>query len=229
MAEMLRDPDSTEKHLSIVRRHLRLCKLVKGAAFLRDAIEPAYQKLTGTLAEKKKATEAEEDAQDDTELRGREAADSIRTASERAKQYDRDVPGETVFQRIFPEGGFGDFIASNGTSSTSDVRLIATRIHDLGPAHALAKLSTDLEAHAVALEASQKAVEDAVRARNLAEAEDELAQAALRRAYEANSLDARKKFGKVIAERLFPRIRRRGAADDGSGGGSGPTGEGGGG
>jgi hypothetical protein len=143
--------------------------------------------------------------------------------SERAKQHDRDAPGSAAFERIFPEGGFGDFIASNGTVSAISARLVATRIADLGPAHPMAALSADLEARAVAIEESRKTHEDAVRARKLAEAEDELAQAALRRVYEENSLDARKKLGRVAAERLFPRIRRRNQSDEG---GSGPSGGG---
>ncbi len=55
--------------------------------------------------------------------------------------------------------------------------------------------------------------ESALRARKLAEAEDELAQAAVRRAYEENWLDAQKKFGKA-AERLLPRLRKRRSNDD---------------
>jgi len=209
MAEMLRDADSSPKHLSTVRRHIRICRTIRGAEFLRAAIEPAYQRLQATLVEKEKAVQAEEDAQDDLDLRRREAADLVRTTSERAKQFDRDMPGDKVFERLFPEGGFSDFITSNGSVSASTAGLFATRLQDLGTSHAMAALASEHEKRATAIDDATKAVESAVRVRKLAVAEDEIAQAALRKAYEDNALDARKKFGKVAAERLFPRIRRR--------------------
>jgi hypothetical protein len=214
MVEKLRDPDSTEKHLSTVRRHIRLCKAAKGAEFLVTAIEPHHTRLTQKLNEKKLAIEAEEDAGDDRNLRGREAADTLRTASERAKQFDRDNPGENTFSRMFPEGGFSGFIASNGTTSAASCRLIATRTRDLGANHPLSNIDTDLQNRATTIDDAQKASDDALRGRKLAEAEEELAQAALRRAYEENALDAEKKFGKAAAERLFPRLRKRDAPDD---------------
>ena len=227
MAEMPRDADSTERHLSVVRRHMRLCRSVKGADFLIAAIEPQYKRQQDTLAVKETANEAEEDGQDDLELRGRESADILRTTAERAKQYDRENPGESTFAKIFPEGGYSDFIASNGTVSSITLSLIATRIKDLGAAHALATLGADYTTRAAVLETAQKTLDDAHRATKLAEAEDELAQAALRRAYEANWLDARKKFGRVQSERLFPRFRRRKGADEGESGSEGGGGGGG--
>ncbi len=39
------------------------------------------------------------------------------------------------------------------------------------------------------------------------EAEEDIAQAALRRQYENNYLDARKQLGKIRAERLFPKLK----------------------
>ena len=211
MAQMLRDSDSTEKHLSTVRRHIRLCNGVKGAEFFATNIEKHHTRLTNTLSDKKKAVEAEEDAQDDRDLRGREAADALRTASERAKQHDRDNPGENSFSRLYPEGGFSDFIASNGTTSATSCRLIATRVKDLGTNHPLAALAAELENRASAVDIAQTNLDNALRARKLAEAEDELAQAALRQAYEENWLDAQKKFSKA-ADRLFPRLRKRESA-----------------
>jgi hypothetical protein len=213
MAEMLRDADSSEKHSSTVRRHMRLCKSVKGAEFLAVAIEPHYVRLDGTMVDKKKANEVEEDAQDDRDLCGRGGADALRNASDRAKQHDRDNPGEKVFDRLYKEGGFSDFIASNGTTSAASCRLIGARARDLGANHPLASIATELETRATAIDDAQAGLGNALRARKLAEAEDELAQAALRRAYEENWLDAQKKFGKA-ADRLFPRLRKRAPSGD---------------
>ena len=213
MAEMLRDSDSTEKHLSASRRHMRLCRRVRGAEFLIAAIEPHRNRLVGTLAAKNQANDAEEDARDDLDAQGREAADAIRTISERAKQQDRDNSGSNAHSTIFPEGGFGPYLTSNNTASAASCNVIATRIQSLGQMHPLAALGTEITTHGNALDAGQTNFDNALRARKLAEAEDELAQAAVRRAYEENWLDAQKKFGKA-ADRLLPRLRKRRANDE---------------
>lgn len=213
MAQMLRDADSSEKHLSVSRRHMRLCRKLKGAEFLIATIEPLHTRLVSTLAAKNQANEAEEDALDDRDACGREAADALRTASERAKQHDRDNLGGNVHAVVFPEGGFSSFINSNGTTSAPSCHLIATRIQSLGATHPLAPLAMELKNHGDTIDAVQTTFGDKLRARKLAEAEDELAQAALRRAYEDNWLDAQKKFGKS-ADRLFPRLRKRASNDD---------------
>lgn len=220
MAQMLRDSDSSEKHLSTVRRHKRLCKGVKGADFLVSNIAPHDTRLDGAMANKKLAAENDEDARDDRDLHGRIGADMIRTTAERAKQHDREVPGESAFARVFPEGGFSAFIGSNGAASATSCRIISARIGELGANHPLASLQADLEACAVAIDETHKHLADTLRARKLAEAEDELAQAALRRAYEDNWLDAQKKFGKSIAERLFPRIRKADTSGENEGEGT---------
>lgn len=213
---MLRDPDSTSRHLTVVRRHLRLCSLFAGAGFLAANIQPAYAQLQSTAAAKQVAREAEEDARDDLNFHGLDAADTLRTLSERAKQRDRENPGDTAFARVFPEGGFGDYITSQGTVSASDCELLAKRVTALGANHSLASFVADLNGHRMAIDEAQKLTEAALRGRKAAEADDELAQAALRRAYEHNALDAQKKFGKR-AERLFPRIRSNKRRDDDNG------------
>ena len=55
---------------------------------------------------------------------------------------------------------------------------------------------------------SLNALGDAVRASKLAEAEEELAQAALRKQFESNYLNGRGAVGRAIAERLFPKATR---------------------
>lgn len=216
MAEMLHNSDSSKKHLSVVRRHMRLCTLFPGADFLVTNAQPSYAHLQSTGVAKQAATEAEEDAQDDLDFRGRGAADALRTISERAKQHDRESPGDNAFGHVFPEGGFSEYITNQGTVVAEDCSILAKRIHQLGANHPLNSLAVDLESRAVSIDAGQKNGEAALRARKLAEAEDELAQAALRRVYEHNALDAQKKFGKR-ADRLFPRIRKRSRPDENGG------------
>jgi len=50
--------------------------------------------------------------------------------------------------------------------------------------------------------------EEAVRSVKFAKAEEEIAQANLRRQYEANYLNARMNFGKISAEQLYPSLSK---------------------
>jgi hypothetical protein len=216
MAEMLRDSDSSVKHLSIARRHIRLYTLQSGAEFLVANMQSSYTQLQTTFTAKRAAQEAEEDARDDLEFRGRDAADTLRTISERAKQHDREHPGDNAFAHVFPEGGFSEYITSQGTVSASNCGVIAKRIAELGANHPMMAFAGDLNARVTAIDEGQTNYDTALRARKMAEADDELAQAALRRAYEHNALDAQKKFGKR-ADRLFPRIRKTSRRDEDGG------------
>ncbi len=50
-------------------------------------------------------------------------------------------------------------------------------------------------------------------AHKIAEAEEEIARTALRRQYESNYLAAREKFGRLVAENLFPDLAARKKAE----------------
>jgi hypothetical protein len=202
MAQMLRDEDSTERHLSVTRRHARRCRSTAGAKGYADAIEPFRRELTAKQAETIRRWEAEEDAADDVELRDGEAADLVRTVAGRAEEHDRKAPSEHVHGKLLPTGRIGDLIHANAVDP-NDLEKLAVRIEALGPAHPLFGLAAEArDIHATQLTAAQ-AYGEALRQRKLGEAEEELAQAALRRQYEINSLDARKDLGRR-AEWLFP-------------------------
>lgn len=209
MAEMLRDADSTEKHIAVVWRHMRLCTLVKGAAKFRVNITPAYEKLVQCETESKKAVEAQENARDTLTVRGYEAADLLRDISDLARLADREAAGSPVSPQIYKEGGFGVFLNSQGICSAASARTVAQRIESLGPGHSLAPKKDELYAAEAAIVAAEQALEAAVREKGMKHVEEELAQAALRKAYEVNALDSRKELGKRVAERLFPPIRKR--------------------
>lgn len=215
MAEMLRDSDSSEKHLAVVWRHMRLCALIKGAAKLRVNITPAYERLAQCQSETKKAVEAQENARDVLTVRGYEAADLLRKTSDLARLADREATGNPVSAQIFKEGGFGVFLNSQGLCSAASARTVAQRIENLGAGHSLAPQKDELYAAEAAIIAAEQAFEAAVREKGVKHVEEELAQAALRKAYEDNSLDARKELGKRVAERLFPAIRKRAANEEG--------------
>jgi hypothetical protein len=122
MATMLNDRDSTDRHLDLTRRHIRLCKQVKGASSLATAIEPALQALLQKQAATKTKLDARQDALDDFILRDLELDDGVRTAFEKCKQFAqanlrqqyeinyleaRKTLGRSGAERLFPRPSAG--------------------------------------------------------------------------------------------------------------------------
>lgn len=204
MARMLNDNESTDRHLDSIRRHMRLCKQVKGAEKLAADIEPAYQ----DLLQKQAATQAKFDARqyalDDSIMRDADLDDSVRTAFERATQFDRENPGAQVLLKIFPEGTFSEITRVERTQEPDVVEQLAVRVESLGDQHSLKPLAAALRAKVEVSRAANAAYFEAIRNQKLAEADEEIAQANLRRQYEFNYLEARKMLGRAAAERLFP-------------------------
>lgn len=229
MPDMLRDEDSTERHLDATRRHQRRCRKVKGAAQLADAIESARKTLADASLESTAALLAKEDAQDDLEFAGLEGADLVRTLSGRAKEYDREHPGAGVHLALFDAAGFGDVLRSDGTVDATTLDGLAQRIEKLGEGHPLQPLGVEATTRAAAIRAAMATLTTATTNAALALAREESAQAVLRRAYESNYLDGRKKFGREQVGRLFTQIRKHRAKRTGDGDGPGDATVGGGG
>lgn len=213
MAEMLRDADSSTRHLNVVYRHMRLCKRMKGAEFLVTQITPPYAALGSAQTATEQALLDKDSASDDFQFQGIQGADHIRSLFSKAEDYDRKHVGERVLPNIFPELAFGSYLESNGTVTASTLRIFVARISALGNAHPLSPLAAELEAQAVLIDGAEGAFNTATTAHQIKVAEEEVAQANVRKAYEVNYLDARKTVGKVLAERLFPKFRRKGNGD----------------
>lgn len=208
MAEMFHDDDSSEKHLSASRLHIRRCRKMTGAEGLADAIAPVRTRLVGAVAVTEQREEEEEDAKDDVEVAGLAGAEVLRTLSGRAEEHDRRHNTNT-HGAIFVEGGFSKLLDSKGAVAPLVLEDVAFKVRLLGEGtEDLQPFADESEAAATAIRAAEAVVEQALKARKLAEADEELAQAALRKQYEHNYLDAKKAFG-ARAERLFPKIRKR--------------------
>lgn len=207
MAQMLRDSDSSEKHLEAAWRHIRLCNLVRAAHPFAVAMQPSHDALEAAVLATKNAFRAEQARRDQVRLLGFEGADLLRDLSGSAETYDRANPTSPAHGVLFREGGFSHLLDSDDTASPATLDEIALRVRSLGAAHTLAERAATLEAKATEIRTAEGALGDAVRARSLCEAEEELGQAALRRQYEHNYLDTRKALGSVC-ERLFPKLSR---------------------
>jgi len=145
MAQLLYDRHSTRTHLNIVRRHIRLCRQVKGTEALITSIEPAYS----VLLEKQKATsQAAQDrevAYDDVLFNDNILDDKVRSAFDQCKQFDRDNPGRSVLQLIFTDGKFSNIVNAPLTKEPDQVAQIITRIEALGTSHQLNRLTAYLQ------------------------------------------------------------------------------------
>lgn len=210
MAQLLRDDDSTDKHLSVVRRHQRRSRAL-GAQDLATAIEPARAELAAKAAASLAARLAEEDARDDLELADAAQDDEVRNLAGRAAEHDRTHPDAGAMTLLFRVKNPGVIVEEPLPVERVSIEQLASAIQTLGASHPLAPFATSLREKSRAVADVEGRLNGAISTRAAAEGEEEIAQAALRRAYESNYFDARRRFGKQRAERLFPRITTRAA------------------
>ena len=192
---------------------MRLCKQAPGAAEFADAIKPAFDALIAKQGITKEKAEERENAYDDILFFDTDQDNTVRTLFEKCNQYDRDNPEDRALPKIFPEGKFTLFTRVSVTKQPDTVEEIAVRLESLGESHALYSAVAQLREK---IEASRSAItgyHTAIRDQKIAEAEEEIAQSELRQQYEFNYLDARRKLGRTMAERLFPRTSARQTAE----------------
>jgi hypothetical protein len=207
---MLADRDSTSFHLNTARRHQRLARRYREESFA-VSLEASIK----ALAEAESKTEAKRlDAQgayDAVFAADADLDDAIRDLFGAAETHDRAHPEAPALMILFPDGGFGEIVEQPLAQEPNSADALATRVEGLGAA-GLALFAAKIRTAAQAVRDALAEQDTAVRAAKSADADEELAQAALRRAYEGNYLDLRKKLGRVFSERLFPRVRASGGA-----------------
>lgn len=214
MATMLRGDMSSEAHLNAVRRHMRLCGVGKGADVYAAAIKPAFDEL---VAKSRAATLKREDRQNALDvviLLDGDLDDCVRTAFEKFNQLDRASKKKPILKTIFPDGKFSSITSVNRLKEPDVVEQLAMRIESLGSQHPLFSIAAELREK---VEASRKAIAElfaAITRQKKAEAEEEIAQIALRRRYEINYLEARRELGRYAAERLFPTYTNHPRTED---------------
>ncbi|MBN1182044.1 MAG: hypothetical protein JXB49_07135 [Bacteroidales bacterium] len=206
MARLLNSNDSPGRCLNNVRRHQRLIKRVVNDEELIKNIQTEYNTLEQKMNVAEEKEMLRENADDDLLLADRNLDDTLRTVFEKCKQYDRDHIGERVLISVFPDETFGDIVRLPFVKEVLEVESIITRIEGLGTGHALVSLGQDIRTKANACNEAIKAVDSAIRDTKMAEAEVDIAKEALIRKYESNYLDARKKYGRITADKLFPRM-----------------------
>jgi len=104
MAQLLNDKHSINVHLSIVKRHIRLSRQIKGAEDLGSVIEPPYTDLVTKSANAATVAEDTEFKRDMASYKNTLLGDRVRDVNEAAKKYDRDHLGLAITTLLFPEG-----------------------------------------------------------------------------------------------------------------------------
>ena len=206
MAQLLYERDATRKHLSATRRHMRLSRQFNGTQFLVDQIQLPYNVLKDKHAATVRKQEQREDRYDDLLIADNQLDDQVRLVFRRCEEHDRATPGDAVMPRVFPEGKFGHIVNMNLQDEPDTVERLAMRLEDLGKDHPLYSLAKELRTQVAASRKAIRAYEEMIKQLKMSEADEEIAQATLRRQYENNYLDARKQLGKIRAERLFPKL-----------------------
>ena len=214
MAKKLNDAMSSEVHINYSFRHSRRCKQTKGATELASAIDPFITELETKSSETKKEKLSHNNSYDDLIFNSSGLDDCIRTISDRAKQYDRENPGRPVHKLLFPNGGYSTILRFPIAKKANASEELKERIKSLGEEHVLAAQVLLLTEAITNVRTSITALQQADTKVRTAIANEEVAQANLRKRYEFNYLDAIKMFGKTFANRLFPQTVYRKKIDD---------------
>ncbi len=210
MAQLLYEKQSANVHLNTTRRHMRLCRQIKGGDKYAVRIEPNYN----DLLEKQKAADQakfeKEAAHDDVVLNDTDLDNSVRNLYDECKQYDRDNVGRPVLKELFPGGNISGVIYAPLKDEPDVVEELLIRMDAL-------ELGENITAHKGAIQLNiEKCREalavyhEAIKNQKQLEAVEEIAKATIRRQYEFNYLDIAKEFGKRNADRFFPSIRSSG-------------------
>ena len=209
MAQLLSSRYSAERCMNSGRRHQRLSKQVVNDERLSNQIQPAMDdcKLKLTITDQK--AEIREDAYDDLVLADRFLDDEIRSLYDSCKKYDRDHPGALVLMKIFPAEKFGDIVRLPFAVEAGEAEKIALRIEHLGAEHDLSVYLSTMNTKINAVKKALDRYHTAIRNEKMAEAEVVIAKEVLVSKYEANYLDARRKYGKSTCDKLFPKTTIR--------------------
>jgi hypothetical protein len=201
---MLYEKDSPQLVLEACWRHRRQGMAVAGAEELVRAITAPADALEQKVTLLNKARRERQGALDDIIFADKLLDHAITTTHERVSQFDREHLGSGLLGKMFPDGKYGPLVKMKRDKEPDAVDKVAHMLDSLGADHELAALSRPLYEKAQRVRDLITSHADRVRAEKMAEADVELAAADLRRAYEGNYLDARKRFGRELAECLFP-------------------------
>lgn len=208
MARLIYQQDSTPQHKRMARRHIRLCGQINGAAPYGQAMQEKLDALIGKENERVASEEQCENALDDIVMKDQLLDNKVRNLFEHARRYDRDNLTQFTAM-LFPNNTFTEFINLPATEEPLKVLQLIEKLENLEEGHELLQNHEGLSDAAGAVIDAQDARREAIGTLRRRQASEELARNDVRVQYENNYLDARKNFGKMKAEMLFPKIAHR--------------------
>lgn len=206
MAQLLYLRHSTNTHLNAAKRHMRLCRQIKGGDKFAARIEPFFKDLASKKILTEEARLNREIMYDDIVLRDADLDNSIRTLFEKTKQFDREYPGRPVLNQIFPEGKMASIIYAPFEDETILADQMLAKLASLGTDHQLAGMAEPIKSCVEKCREAIKLYHTAINIQKSAEADEEISKSNLSRQYEYNYLDIAREFGKRNGDRFFPRI-----------------------
>lgn len=206
MATLLKNSMSSETQIAYAERHVRLCQQTNGAESLVSNIQPKIENLEIQIKNRTQKVKARYAAYDEIILKDSILDDCIKNLVGSTKQYDRSNPGRPVFDLLFPDGKPSNITNASYTKEVEKSDQLLLRLQSLGEGHSLLSHVEPLNNAIAAARAAIAGHQEKVTEEKVAIANEELAQAELRKQYEFNSLDAIKLFGKSYANRLFPKF-----------------------
>ena len=209
MARLLYVRNSVAFVLGAVRRHMRLSRKATGGETFYAAIAPSRDALTFKKEQYEKAAEITEDAADDIVLAKGELGNCIRDVFDACKKFERGSGNGSILNRVFPDGTFSEMVNSTHQKIHKEAKDMVTRILSLGSRHEINPFALLLNEKIAALDAVIATHTASEQIEQTASAEMEIAKANLVKLYEDNYLDARRKLGRVAAEKIFPALTNK--------------------
>jgi hypothetical protein len=186
---------------------------MSGTDFLSDPIKAAIAELEAKKKSKNAALDEQDASFDIIGFKDTLLDNKIRAVASRAKEYDQENPGAQTYTLIFPNNT-SDIINAKPEEETVEVAKVVARIQSLGETHTLYPLAAALAECVEQVNVAIKTHLDSISLVGKAEAELQIAKANLIRQYLANKFAAELKFGKPVANRLFPIINSRNNGSD---------------
>jgi hypothetical protein len=206
MARFLADRDSSALHLQVSHRHQRLARRYGFPAYA-TSIQPQIDALKAKSAAYDERELERQAAYDELQAADGDLDDTVRNLHSAAQTFDRENLGGGTLTTLFPDSRFTTVTEQPITQELTAIEGLITRLSSLGAQHALSPFIQKLQEGRQTVQDALTAQSTAITARAAADAEEELAQAALRRQYEINYYNAAKQLGKAGAEKLFPDFR----------------------
>ena len=197
----------------IVERHIRLLNRFVHDEALIHQIQPHLEQLHEKIKLLEVKENLREDAYDDVVIADLRSGYTVRNLFADCEVFDRSNPSDRILNRIFPSGTFGSLVRLPFEKEMLELEKLVRRLKELGDNHTLNHHISLLNKQITEFELAIKNNKAAITAVKMAEEEVQVSKRAIIQAYEMNYLDARKKYGKIESNILFPKFFREKKAD----------------